>query len=189
MMHRTVRLIYYAREGMLRGASGWEMFCRLKGAGYGILTRDAPEQALLLYWLYYHFNRHVGDWALDLDGTAPYHSPAGGAAAGPAGPLTPVLATLDADGKTMYLVLANASATRSVPCELALRNFPAATASGVTLSQPTLDADPLVKRAEDVVCPLPVGLEGGKAAFVLPAHAAAFVTLRLAGPSPSRPGP
>jgi hypothetical protein len=63
-VHRAVRLIYYAREGILRGASGWQMLSALNGQGFGILSQQAPEQRFLLYWLYYYFNRHVGEWAL-----------------------------------------------------------------------------------------------------------------------------
>jgi hypothetical protein len=90
-VHRAVRLIYYAREDILRGASGWQMLSALNGQGFGILSQQAPEQRFLLYWLYYYFNRHVGEWVLRADGTAPYHQPRQGAAEF-AGPLTPVCA-------------------------------------------------------------------------------------------------
>ena len=72
-MHRAVRLIYYAREDILRGASGWQMFSRLDAQGFGILSQDAPDKRFMLYWLYYYFNRHLGEWALLTDGTAPYY--------------------------------------------------------------------------------------------------------------------
>ena len=74
-LHRAVRLIYYAREDILRGASGWQMLNRVNAQGFGILSQDAPERRFLLYWLYYYFNRHVGQWALVMDGTAPYYQP------------------------------------------------------------------------------------------------------------------
>jgi hypothetical protein len=70
-IHRAVRLIYYAREAILRGASGWQMFSRLGGQGFGILSQDAPNQRFMLDWLYYYFNRHLGEWVLPTDGTAP----------------------------------------------------------------------------------------------------------------------
>ncbi len=69
-VHRAVRLIYYAREGILRGASGWQMLSALNGQGFGILSQQAPEQRFLLYWLYYYFNRHVGEWALRTEARA-----------------------------------------------------------------------------------------------------------------------
>ncbi len=38
-VHRAVRLIYYARENTLRGASGWQMLSALDGQGFGILSQ------------------------------------------------------------------------------------------------------------------------------------------------------
>ncbi|MGB2821357.1 MAG: hypothetical protein WBF17_10275, partial [Phycisphaerae bacterium] len=142
-----------------------------------ILSRDAPKQGLMLYWLYYYFNRHVGKWVLELDGTAPYHVPSD---KGLAGPLTPVLGTLSEDGRTIHLVIANGSATRAVPCSVALRNFDAATAAGVTLSQRDLDAHPLVNRTEDAVGALRVELAPPGAAFTVPPQSVVFVSLRRA---------
>ncbi len=74
-LHRAVRLIYYTREDILRGASSWEMFCRTNSQGFGILSPDAPDKRFMIYWLYYYFNRHVGEWVLDMNGTAPYYYP------------------------------------------------------------------------------------------------------------------
>lgn len=52
-LHRAVRLIYYARENILRGASGWQMLSKLNGQGFGILSQDQPQKRFMLYWLYY----------------------------------------------------------------------------------------------------------------------------------------
>ena len=41
-LHRAVRLIYYAREDILRGASGWQMLSRIDAPGFGILSPEAP---------------------------------------------------------------------------------------------------------------------------------------------------
>jgi hypothetical protein len=108
-LHRAVRLIYYAREGMLLGASGWQMLSRTGGQGFGILFPDAPEKQAMLYWLYYHFNRHVGEWVVDVEGTAPYHVPARAEDRSFSAPMTPVLATLSQDGSTLDLILVNGS--------------------------------------------------------------------------------
>ena len=106
-LHRAVRMIYYAREGMLRGASGWEMFARPHQVTFAFLTRDYPDRRFMLYWLYYYFNRHCGDLALDVTGTAPWH----GSVNGPetSGPITPVLVTLSDTGREMYIIMANGS--------------------------------------------------------------------------------
>ena len=136
VLHRAVRLIYYAREGMLRGASSWQMLNRLSAPGFGILGQEAPEKRFMLYWLYYYFNRHVGEQVLDMDGTAPYYTPAEGddptlKPGDYPGPLTPVLVTLSADGKTIYVVIANGSWDKTVPCKMSWSNFTAAGRGGV----------------------------------------------------------
>jgi hypothetical protein len=175
-LHRAVRLIYYAREDLLRGASSWEMFVRANCPGFGILTPDAPDKRFMIYWLYYHFNRHVGESVVATEGTSPYYEwTAGGKTA--AMPLTPVLATLNADGKTLYLVIVNGSWTKTAPCSVKLLNFAAAGAKAVVLSQDSQDANPLLAKESDAVSELPVALEGETARFTVPPHAAVFVTI------------
>ncbi len=175
-MHRAVRLIHYAREDILRGASSWEMFSRLKATGFGFLYPEAPARRSMFYWLYYHFNRHVGEWVLDMEGTAPYYtwSDRGKTASGP---LTPALATLSADGRRLYLVIANGSWLKAVDGRVVLKNFLPERATAVTLSQSDADAGPLIDRKEDVVRELPVALGDGDMRFAVPAHAIVFITL------------
>jgi hypothetical protein len=175
-VHRAVRLIYYAREEIVRGASGWQMLSRRGQQGFGILTQDAPNQRFLLYWLYYYFNRHVGQWVLPTDGTAPYCRPPRQAAEF-AGPLTPVLATLSADGHEIYLVLANGSETKTVPCRVTLRDFRIAKATGVVLASNNLDGKPLLEKKEDAVSDFPVATTPEEVTCTLPPHAIVFVTL------------
>ena len=175
-MHRAVRLIYYAREDILRGASGWQMLSALNGQGFGILSQQAPEQRFLLYWLYYYFNRHVGEWVLRTDGTAPYHQPRQGAAEF-AGPLTPVLATLSRDGREIYLVIANGSWTRAVPCHVKLEGFRAAGARGTVITNDKLDGKPLLQKKEEAVSDFAVSVARNEADCTVPPHAIVFVTL------------
>ncbi len=175
-VHRAVRLIYYAREDIVRGASGWQMLSRRNAQGFGILSQDASDQRFLLYWLYYYFNRHVGPWVLRIDGTAPYHR-LGQKAAGFAGPLTPVLATLSEDGNEMYLVMANGSWTRSVPCRIKLRDFRAARARGIVISSDRMDGKPLLDRKEEAVSDFPVVTTPEELTCTLGPHAIVFATL------------
>ena len=156
---------------ILRGASSWEMFSRTKSPGFGILTPDEPKKAFLIYWLYYYFNRHVGESVVEIDGTAPYYSPEGK----PSGPLTPILATLSKDGRTLYLVAVNASWDRKIPASVELRGFTPVRIQAVTLSQDNKDANPLVDRREDAVSKLPVTVTGSRLTFELPPHCAAFI--------------
>jgi hypothetical protein len=175
-IHRAVRLIYYAREDIVRGASGWQMLSRLDAQGFGILSQEAPDRRFMLYWLYYYFNRHVGWWVLQMDGTAPYYQP-GRQAGELAGPLTPVLATLSRDGSEIYLVMANGSWTRAVPCRVKLRDFDAVKARGVVISSGELDGKPLLERKEQAVSDFQVDTTGEEVNCTLPPHAVVFVTL------------
>ncbi len=181
LVHRAVRLIYYAREGMLEGASGWQMLNNVNSPGFGILSQQSPDKRFLLYWLYYYFNRHVGAWVNPISGSAPYQSGAGkiqdGLAPVAPGPLTPVLATSRADGKELFLVVANGSWDRSVPLRARLRGFSAGRAVAVVLSQPDMDAPPLLQRKEDGVHSLDVRLSNDALTATLPPHSVSFFTL------------
>lgn len=175
-MHRAVRLIHYAREDLVRGASSWEMFTRVGGQGFAVLSPEAPAKRGLIYWLYHAFNRHVGDWVVETDGTAPFGewTVEGRTVRGPE---TPLLATVSDDGRTMYLVIANGSWTKAAPCDVSLRNFRAAEASALALSSDDLDGKPLVDRREDVLSACPVTLGEAHLGLTVPPHAVVFVTV------------
>jgi len=175
-LHRAVRLIYYAREDMLRGASSWEMFTRRDAQGFGILSREAPDQRFLLYWLYYLFSRHVGEWVLETDGIARYYrSEQRGLSID--GPLTPVLATLSGDGKTIYLVIVNGSWERIIPARVTFQGFRVARATGVTLSNSDPDGKPLQARKDDAITELRLATSEQGLSFILPSHSANFITV------------
>ncbi|MGQ9731850.1 MAG: hypothetical protein ACUVX8_11340 [Candidatus Zipacnadales bacterium] len=185
-LHRAVRLIYYAREGMLRGASSWQMLSNLTGLGFGVLSQQAPEKRCMIYWLYYYFNRHIGDQVLAMDGTAPYYTPVEGddphtQPGEYPGPLTPALVTLSQDGRTVYFVAVNGSWEKTVPCRMILKGFAPQTAEGVVLSSDDPNGSPLLEQKEDFVKPLLVRVDGGEVQCDLPAHSAVFVTLRSYG--------
>jgi len=178
-LHRAVRLIYYTREDILRGASSWEMFCRIRSQGSGILSPDVPDKRFMIYWLYYYFNRHVGQWVLDMDGTAHYYDPAeSDAPEAPSGPITPTLATISEDGRTIYLVIANGSWDRSIPCRVNFRNFKADSAAGTVLSHSDPDGKPLLERKEDFVSELPVIVAEQHITCTIPGHSVVFLIVR-----------
>ena len=178
MLHRAVRLIYYAREGMVAGASSWEMFCRLESPMFAVLSRDAPENRSLIYWLYYHFNRHAGEWVVPMTGTAPYLDAGPGEPPEAAGPITPVLATISDDGKELYIVAANGSWRRDVPCVAASGPFRPAAATAVCLSADDPNGPPFPAGAERFVRKLPVEVRADGLRFDVPAHSVVFVTVR-----------
>ncbi len=182
LVHRAVRLIYYAREGMLRGASSWEMLVNKDQPGFAHLAQQAPDQRFLLYWLTYYFGRHVGEWVLPVSGTAPYQAAAGPLPYGlpqvPPGPVTPVLATRSADGRELYLVIANGSWDRAALARVKLRGFGGTQAEAIVLTQPSMDSEALLARKEDAVQPLEVRLVSGTLTAAVPAHAVVFITVR-----------
>jgi len=180
--HRAARMIYYAREGLLRGASGWEMFSRVtenRIPGLACLTRDAPDKALMNYWMYYFFNRHCGATALDLTGTAPWYTPASGGEDEEvvSGPYTPTLVTLSEDGQQMYFVIANGSWETDFPCTVKLVNFEPVSAVGVALTQDEPNASGLVDSKQDVTRDVPVDLTGQALQFTVPGHSIVYMTV------------
>ncbi|MEI6502260.1 MAG: hypothetical protein WCP21_14690 [Armatimonadota bacterium] len=180
VLHRAVRLIYYAREGMLRGASSWQMLNRLNAQGFGIVFQQAPEKRSMLYWLYYYFNRHVGEQVLKTEGTAPFYTVQGDsrlANGSYSGPLTPALVTLSKDRKTMYAVIANGSWDQTVPCEMTWKGFRAAGSEAYQLSSDNLDAKPLLDDDQAFVSLFdPKTTEGGLTCDV-PPHSVTFIRI------------
>ncbi len=169
LLHRAVRMIYYARLDGIRGASGWQMLSSVASPGFGILSQQAPDQRFVLYWLYWQMNRALLDDVLPTTGTAPWY--------GDSGPLTPLLATRSRGGDHVALVWANAGA-EPVPAELTLTGGSYSQVSAVSLSQPSLDAPPLLASRADLEQPLPVVHDGAKLTCTLPARSVVFVHLR-----------
>lgn len=180
VLHRAVRLIYTAREGMLRGASSWQMLNNLNAQGFGVLFQQAPEKRAMLYWLYYHFNRSVEAQVLDTVGTAPYYTPAPGddfayKAGSFPGPLTPVLVTVSPDRKNMHVIIANASWDKTVPCQMSWENFQAAGAEAYVLSSADLDAKPLLDKDEDLVKLVDPPVKADGMTYEVPPHSVSFI--------------
>jgi len=130
-----------------------------------------------------YFNRHLGEWALELHGTAPYYVPSAGDASSfkegeYGGPQTPVLATLSKDGSALYVVIANGSWSKAAPCRIEVRNFPISQAHGILLTHTDPDGRPLLERKDDAVSPLPVSIENDVLTCVIPPHAVAFLTMQ-----------
>ena len=179
MVHRAVRLIYYTREQLLRGASAWEMFTVPNAPGFSFLSTTVPEQRAMNYWLSYYFQRHLGQTVLDLRGTAPYHEGTYEERVY-RGPITPAVVTIDADSRRLYAIVANGSWTRSIPCRIELSGFSPGKAAGIVLSNSNPDASPFLNRKEDLVGDLAVHLDGPRLTATLPPHSVTFLTLETA---------
>ena len=95
-----------------------------------------------------------------------------------AGPLTPVLATLREDGSEIYLVIANGSWTRAVPCRVHLRDFPLGQANGVVLTSDNLDGKPLLENKQEAIADFPLSTTDREATCTIPPHAILFITLK-----------
>ena len=183
VLHRAVRLIYYAREGILRGAGSWSLLSNLEAPGFAVLSPQAPEARSLSYWLYYYFNRHLGESVLDIQGAAPYYIPAAGddpfTRSGEfPGPLTPVLATLSKDGKNLYLIMANGSWGKGIPCRVNILNHPFSQAQAVLLTHHDPDGNPFLEKKEDAVSRLPLSLIQQEIRCTIPPHSVVFITVR-----------
>lgn len=118
-----------------------------------------------------------------MDGSAPYYAPSEGddpfARPGELpGPVTPAVATLSADGSSLYLVIANGSWERAIPCRVKLRGFRPTRAAAVALAHRDPDGSPLLERKEDAVSELPVQVKGEKATCTLPPYSVVFITLQ-----------
>jgi hypothetical protein len=180
-MHRAVRLIYYLREDIVRGASAWEMFSGL-GAwnSLGVLSPDSDKKTML-YWTHRTFNEHLGDHVLDMQGTTPYYQPTASTdrlRPPLTGPLAPAIVMLSNDERTLTAIIANASWSQSVPCTLRINNFNVRHVSGIKLSHDDPNAPPLLERKEDFVSDFPVKVEASTLNCTLPPHSIAFITLR-----------
>jgi len=182
--HRAVRMIYYVREQPLAGASAWQMLGHSRGLGFTILATDQPNSRTMLYWLYYQFNRHIGEKLIDFEGTAPFYATRGiRSETATEGPVTPVLLTTDAEQRLVFCVAVNGSWTKDVPCRLVLKNFQGRLASATLLSDDDLDGSPLLVTKDRFVRTFLADVRVNaleKSTLVtgtLPAHSVVLVTL------------
>lgn len=182
-VYRAVRLIYYTREKIIAGATAWQLFNRKASPGFGVLfIPPDDEKRSMLYWLYYYYNRSVGDNVLAMSGTSPYATLTkvrvpGSAETSVSVPMTPLMITASDDGKRVFIMTANGSWTKDVPCSITIEGFSAASSKSVLLTHSDIDGHPLLEKKEDFVNELPHTVNGGAVSFTLPAHSIAFVVL------------
>ncbi|MCC7491230.1 MAG: hypothetical protein IT204_02735 [Fimbriimonadaceae bacterium] len=180
LLHRAVRLIHYAREDLLAGASAWQLLNVSRSPGFGVIAIDRPEPRMLQYFLHQLVNQHLGDEVVALSGTAPFFVPAAGddpqlPAGQFGGPLTPAVAMLGADGRHLTLIIANASLDRELPIAVNLHDFVPGATQATLLRQADPEASPLLTAPSEVLHPLPVQRTGTALRLSLPSHSVAFV--------------
>ena len=187
-LHRAIRMIAYLNEGLVEGAAQWNMLSPANAPGFGIVAINDTRR-FLPYYLNYYFPRHVGDEVLSVSGTCPYYEKAGVKFDYKPErydiriPKVPVVATKSANGKRLYLVAANGTASERLPCRVDLKGFRVQTAEGKRLSQATIDAPALVDTESDVMISLPVTVlaDGRSVTFGCEPHSVSFIALRARG--------
>jgi hypothetical protein len=175
-LYRAVRMLYYAREDVVEGAAGWNLFSMSHNPGFLLIASDKPEQRSMLFWLYHHFSRHLGDHVVAIAGRATYHPDPRDAAA-PGFPLTPVLATLSADSSRLFVMVVNGSWEQGVPARVRLAGFTPQSCTAVVLRHDDLAAHPLLAHDEEFVGTIPVTITGDTLTCTLPSHSITFLTL------------
>lgn len=175
-VYRAIRMLYYVREGLVGGASGWVLFSSSGNPGFLTVATDKPDERSMLFWLHHFFNTSLGADVVDIAGTGPFFTGKDGKGP-PLAPLTPALATLSADGQTLQLMLVNGSWEQDVPARVTLPDFAAKRAVAWVLRHDGLDASPLLARKEDFVRDLVVEIGSAGVQFTLPSHSIAFITL------------
>ena len=183
-VHRAVRLIYYARENIVEGASSWSLLSHAAEQGFCVLASQTPAFRSWLYWLYFYFNRHVGEWVLDVRGRAPWYRPSAQAAcardmADMSGPQTPVLATLSEDAETIYIIIANGSMQSSYPAKIRIKGFTPGKARCVRLGgrASRIDGPPLLTKFSDAVSNAQADINGRVVSFELEPRSVMFLAI------------
>ncbi len=180
-VHDAVRLIYYAREGLVRGASAWSMLSpNQQNPGLKFLFADAPEQSSIRYWFYYYFLHHLGEWVVQLDGSSPFFRP-GNTPEAFAMPMTPAIATISEDGRRLFFIIANGGWDEGFDCRVHIRGFRPKHVSAVLFSDFRNDAStahPLLERKEEAIRDLDFQIEKEDLRFELPGHSVALIELR-----------
>jgi hypothetical protein len=172
MLYRAVRMIYYARENMVRGASGWVLFSQASDPGFLVIAKNKPEKRSMMYWLYHQFNRHLGERVLEITGTVPFLTSTTGGY-----PLAPIIATLSKDESQLFVIIANGSKELSYPADLSVAGFESKRSAAKVLRHDNLQADALLERDADFVHDLPLTVAGKRVTFMVPSHSVVFITL------------
>ncbi|MDA3874920.1 MAG: hypothetical protein PF795_13300 [Kiritimatiellae bacterium] len=176
MLHRAVRMIHYVRGGYVDGASTWTMFGSTEQPGFCVLPVDEPEKRTMLFWLYTHFNRHLGETRLPVSGTAPFYQDPG---SGGTMPRTPMVVTRSADGRTLYAIIANASQDTPEPVKMTLAGTSPGNVNAYALSQDSLDASAILPDGNDPATQLEVTTEADTLLLTVPPRSVVFLSAMI----------
>ncbi len=184
VLHHAIRLIYYTRESLMKGASAWQMLSTSaeKDMNFAILNMQDDSVTSMRYWLYYYFNRHMGDWVLDIKGTAPQQSMRTGKDKTIPVVKTPPLVTVNSNKTEMYLMVANGDWKNDCPCNMTVTGMNITSISAVVLNNGDANASPWIHQQSEFVSPQAMTLATtagqSKISFTLPAHSVVFATCK-----------
>lgn len=127
---------------------------------FGLMTHEDPNLRSMVYWLYRHFQSYLGDFVVDVRGSAPYsyavfsHPSWQGVSLPASGPSTPLVASRSRDGKHVSLVVVNASETNTHDVRVVFENFEGRLMASIVLRdnrQSWRDSTPFTAREQDFV--------------------------------------
>ena len=184
VLHHAIRLIYYTRESLMKGASAWQMLSTSaeKEMSYAILNMQDDSLTSMRYWLYYYFNRHMGDLVLDIQGTAPQHKMNTGKGETISVVTTPPVVTMNSNKTELYLMVANGDWGKDYPCTLTVTGMKITNLNAVVLSSGDTNASPwLHERSEFVhsqTVTISTNSRQSQLSFILSAHSVVFATCK-----------
>lgn len=175
-LYRAVRMIYYLREDLLKGATSWSMFTYYGDPGFSILVPDKPEKGMM-YWLYYYFSRYVGSGLPHIVSSGLPEYKTKYLTVNKIVDLCPTIITTSEDSKELYIISANGSWAKDIPCTIKTSKFTFNSVEGTFLSSDDKAAHPVVKNKSDFVKSLTVDITKDGIKYVLPKHSVAFLKL------------
>jgi len=132
----------------------------------------------MFYWLYYYFNRHVGDSVVKTTGRSPYYT--GLSERGLyKSPKAPVLITISEDRKTLFVIAANGTWDEDIPLVISLKGGKPGRSEQVLLSHDNRDASPMLTDTSQLVHSHDVKVDTDSVQTLLPRHSVLFVTMAL----------
>lgn len=170
-LYRAVRMLYYAREDLVLGASGWALFDSSYNSGFLTVPIDKPQHKTTMYWLYYYMNRFLGQNVLKLSGEAPYYTNSSFSTI-----LTPTMATINEDNNKIFLIIINASQEKEVNTFVEFESFSIYSHKGIYLSHDDMLSHPVLENKSDYVHNLKITQETKcKIKLSLPPHSISFM--------------
>jgi hypothetical protein len=203
VLHDSVRMTYYIRDGYMRGATAWILKGGLPDSivptGHDWSSKNTSLQGRLLeggysynYWMYYYMIHNTGNIVLNSSlSTGPCLTGTVGRnvddTSSPAtetftGPQVPSMVTMSDDASKLYITMTNGNWTAGFPFEIDISNYGFTSMSGVYISGDgnKLDGDWFCATRATCTNNLQLSANANKSIITgtIPAHSVAFITLQ-----------